>query len=148
MTKLQAVRDFVSKVCGEPVTFSRIHFCNTNFAIFLDEKNPRMKLPTELDELEWTEADKITRNYLIAMSPVVRGFSHITLSLLHECGHWATRNVFDTKTYEKMEKKYITQTQYLTIPFEQVANAWVVCWLQNHDNRAMAKRFEREFFGY
>ena len=53
----------------------------------------------------------------------------------------------DGIAYEKMMKE-VTEEEYFRTPFEMLATMWTICWLQSKENRRLAKRFEREYFGY
>lgn len=147
MTKLQAIREFCSYVCEQKVVFARNKYKYNNLGMDIDDKNPRLVLPAQLPS-SFDYQDKMFRKNFVQRCPLAQGFSHITLSLLHECGHWATRSVFDVAESEKMEKKVDGYADYMQLPWEQLATQWAICWLNSPANRQMAKRFEREYFGY
>lgn len=148
MTKLQAIRWFCNYVCEDKIIVSRDKFANHNCAIDVTEKHPRIKLFKNLDyKVEPTDIQ--FRNDFIKRYPPARGFSHITLELLHECGHWATRSVINLFEYSKMVgKTYGSMDAYMAIPYEHLATDWAICWLCSPHNRKIAKQFEKDFFGY
>jgi hypothetical protein len=147
MTKLQAIREFCSFVCGQPIIIARDRFHENNWAMDIDDKVPRLKMPMQIPP-SLDDTDKIFRKDFTERCPLAKGFSHITLTLLHECGHWATRSVMDVVEYDKWEKKSPTQIEYMMIPWEHLATDWAICWLNCPANRQIAKRFERDYFGY
>ena len=145
MTKLQAIRQFTSDVLGEPVTIARDKFRCSNYAMDITNPTPRIKLPIVLG-LKPDEDDKLFRKDFTTRCPIAHGFSHITLTLLHECGHWATRSVMNIIEYEKMRDKAETMEEYMAIPWEHLATEWAICWLHCPANRKIAKEFERNYF--
>lgn len=108
-------------------------------------------------------------------SKITKGFANITLTLLHELGHAETeeeiRKTFsyedraktDQHIDELMFKKYgfalfdetdklfkqaifETNELYRQMPDEHAATDWAIQWLENADNRKIAKKFEKKFF--
>jgi hypothetical protein len=147
MTKLQAIRHFTTFVLSEKVTIARDRFAGSNFGMGILSSNPRLKLPDSLDYPP-DECDRAFRKDFIERCPLARGFSSITLTLLHECGHWATRSIMDWSEYNKMHKKIHSQEEYMKIPWEHLATEWAICWLYSPINRKIAKEFEKDYFGY
>lgn len=147
MTKLQAIREFCSFVCGQTIVIARDKFDDNNWAMDIENNVPRLKTPTQISS-SLDDTDKIFRQNFIERCPLAKGFSHITLTLLHECGHWATRSVMNVIEYDKMVAKAPTQIEYMMIPWEHLATDWAICWLNCPANRQMAKRFEHDYFGY
>ena len=146
MTKLQAIREFVALALGEQkVVIARDKFDDGNYAMDIDNNYPRVKLPDNLGA-EMDEGDRIFRKDFIERCPMAKGFANITLTLLHECGHWATRSVFDCIEYDRMVKEAYCQTMYMAIPWEHLATEWAICWLYTPINRKIAKAFERNYF--
>lgn len=118
-----------------------------NFGMsWLDDK-PRLHLPTDLN-YKRDSRDYAFRKDFTERCPQARGFSNITLSLLHECGHWATRSVMNHLEYDKAVSKVFTQDEYMKIPWEHLATEWAICWLASSFNRKVAKEFEKDYFGY
>ena len=147
MTKLQAIRWFMKDVLGEPVTIARNRMPVFNFGMDIINPTPRLVLPYSLN-CKSDEVDKLFRKNFISRCPFAQGFSNITITLLHECGHWATRSIMDMFEYDKMHKKAHSQEEYMKIPWEHLATEWAICWLYSPVNRKMAKVFEQLYFGY
>lgn len=147
MTQLQAIRWFTEEVLCEPVTIARNRLPSFNFGMDIANPTPRIVLPYQLT-CEYDEIDKMFRKNFISRCPLAQGFSHITLALLHECGHWATRSIMDVVAYDKMTHKANGMMEYMEIPWEHLATEWAICWLSSPVNRKYAKKFERRFFGY
>lgn len=147
MTKLQAIRSFVTAVLNEPTVIAKDRFHNNNFAMDVGNNCPRIKLPVSLN-MKPDKMDMDFRKDFIKRFPPARGFSHITLSLLHECGHWATRSVVNIIVYDKMRDSAKNMEQYIAIPYERLATDWAICWLCCPANRQIAKEFERNYFGH
>lgn len=90
----------------------------------------------------------ITKRY-----PSAQGFASITLSLLHELGHFQTATL-DFEDYDReIELKFIgtlprclTNLFYFLLPDEQAATDWAIEWLKDPENRKKAKAFEKKFF--
>lgn len=146
MTRLQAIRWFCGFCCGEKITIARDRMENNFGMSWIDDK-PRLHLPTDLDYKKDTR-DYIFRKDFVERCPAARGFSNMTIALLHECGHWATRSVMDSLEYNKVVAKTFTQEMYVKIPWEHLATEWAICWLASPLNRKIAKFFEQEYFGY
>lgn len=147
MTKLQAIRWFANDVLDEPITIARNKLPDFNFGMDISNKHPRIVLPEDLN-CKSDEVDKMFRRNFISRCPLAQGFSNITIVLLHECGHWATRSIMDIVTYDKMKSKANGMKEYMEIPWEHLATEWAICWLSSPINRKYAKMFERKYFGY
>lgn len=147
MTKLQAIRWFTNDVLDEPITIARNRLSDLNFGMDISNKTPRLVIPENLNG-EYDEIDRMFRRNFISRCPLAKGFSNITIVLLHECGHWATRSIMDIVTYDKMKNQAINMEQYMAIPWEHLATEWAICWLSSPFNRKRAKEFERKYFDY
>jgi hypothetical protein len=134
-------------VLEEKVIIARDKFDNYNFGMDTVNPTPRVKLPQDLNAVP-DECDKIFRKNFVSRCPLAQGFSSITLTLLHECGHWTTRSVLDMIEYDKMHRKVHSQEEYMEIPWEHLATEWAICWLHSPVNRRIAKEFEKNYFGY
>ena len=86
---------------------------------------------------------------------VTKGFSELTLSLLHELGHNETVSLVPKKySREKSLRKIKKQTSdfvelnrlYFNLTDELMATEWAITWLRSKNNRKRAKKFERDFF--
>lgn len=147
MTKIQAIRWFANQITESPVTIARQRLVeNWGMDLNPENKTPRLLIPKDL--LTNDVNDKLFRKNIEGISKVTRGFSNVTLAILHEYGHWETRSVFDMIAYYKINRNVHTMEQYMQNPFEQIATQWAVCWLQQPQNRALAKQFEKFFFGH
>ena len=88
------------------------------------------------------------------LCPRARGFANVTLSLLHELGHFETYDDIPTgydrvQALKNLDKKYAAQVinwHYFKLPDEALATNWAIKWLEDADNRKLAKKFEKEFF--
>lgn len=147
MTKIQAIRWFANQITESPVTIARQRLVeNWGMDLNPENKTPRLLIPKDL--LTNDDNDKLFRKNMESINKVTRGFSNVTLAILHEYGHWETRSVFDIIAYRKIDRNVHTMEQYMQNPFEQIATQWAVCWLQQPQNRALAKQFEKFFFGH
>ena len=144
MTKLQAIREFTTYVLGEYCGIARMRM-DENWFMRLSESKPYIGVPKNFD-YELTFGDKLFRIDFIHRCPIADDFSDITLSILHECGHWATRNVYDAVEYDKYETRTDDVT-YFTNPWEILATQWAICWLLSPANQQLAHEFEEKFFG-
>lgn len=95
----------------------------------------------------------------VSRCPLARGFGHITLSLLHELGHFVTAPNFqgydrcaamiELRNKAKENNLSISETNkqlYFRLPEETAATDWAIMWLQDKENRKIAKAFEKQFF--
>lgn len=142
MTKLQAVRKFAEVLAGEHVTIARDKYHNGNWAMDISNSEPRIKIPDDFSYRD--EEDKKFRKNFTSQCSIAKGFSDVTLTLLHEFGHWYTRQVVNLIVYDK----FVNDGDYLSNPYEVLATQWAICWLLCPANRQIAKTFERDFFGY
>ena len=96
------------------------------------------------------------RRNIVMRDESMKGFSNVTLSLLHELGHFATEddvpvgyNRFQAQAqYKKWggEDYRLLNLMYFSLPDEWLATQWAIDWLSDEDNRKRAKQFERDFF--
>lgn len=87
--------------------------------------------------------------------PKAKGFATITLSLLHELGHFETfgeEDDLDDYDREAEIDRILTLPKsqrnwaYFKLPEEMAATDWAIEWLSKKENRIAAKNFERAFF--
>lgn len=147
MTKLQAIRKFLDQISNTHVTIASTRL-DANWGMDMSpyQKTPRIFIPISFDFNE--EKDIEFRRDFVKRCKMARGFSNTTLSILHELGHWETRSIFDRFAYEAFDAHVNNQKEYMENPFERIATDWAICWLQVPHNRRLAKRFEKEYFGY
>lgn len=140
MTKLQALRKFADYAAGEHVIIIK----DTAWAMSLADAKPRLCIPPDL--MENDENDKLFRLDFIARCPLARGFANVTLSILHEIGHHFNRESYITTDAEEYDAS--VGYWHFMLPCEMDATDWAIEWLQDPENRKVAKQFERNFFGY
>ena len=106
-------------------------------------------------------SDEFTR-FVHKERSYARGFSSITLCLLHEVGHYQTVKQFfrenprynrgaeifkiccKARLYENPE--YEANRLYQQLPDELSATTWALDWLADAEHRKLAKAFEKKFF--
>ena len=148
MTQLKAIRKFANYVLEEKVTFAKKRMDNGNWGMDMApwQKTPRLVLPSTFSVNN--EEDKLFRKDFIKRCPLAKGFSNVTLAILHECGHWMTRSAFDVIAWSKVMEDVDSMDDYVKSPYEMLATQWAICWLYCKENRKEAKKFEKRFFGY
>ena len=145
MTQLQAVREFASVAIGERVTIARNRYNNNWGMDVYNKPNPRMIVPKVIDYPPEVE-DKMFRADFVRRCPFAAMFNDVTLSILHELGHWATRASVDwMRDYE--DRKGLTIEEYFTLYSERIATDWAINWLWDLEHWAIAKQFEADFMG-
>ena len=142
MTKLQAIREFADFLAEGHTIIARERYDDDNWRMDITGQTPRLILPKNLESK--SEEDKAFREDFIARCPFAVSFSDVTLTILHEFGHWYTRNVMDMVVYSHMVGKC---HNYLTVSYEILATQWAVCWLLCSANRRVADDFENKYFG-
>lgn len=85
--------------------------------------------------------------------PMARGFASITITILHELGHLHSQQHFDgydrIVAINNLCKNFSNETinfEYFKLPDEKAATDWAIEWLNNVENRKIAKCFEKKFF--
>lgn len=142
MTKLQAIREFADFLAEGHTTIARDRCEDGNWAMDIDSPTPRLKVPKDFDYRD--EQDKAFRKDFTARCPLAKGFSDVTLTILHEFGHWYNRNVMNIVVYDAMVQ---SEDNYFANPYEVLATQWAICWLLCPTNRKIAKSFEKAYFG-
>ena len=120
----------------------------------IEDKNLKILVPN------WKKADftndnggKAFRKDFVTRFPSARGFSDVTLSLLHEIGHSMTK-AFVPPMREEYEKynEQVEQLEmcdvyplYFNLTNERMATDWAIEWLKVAENRRIAKEFEKKF---
>lgn len=143
MTKMQAIKWFATAVAQEPAVL--LHHDN-EWGARLSGQHPRIEVPDDPAKVE--QQDRDFRNDFISRCPMARGFAHVTLSVLHELGHHFNREEYLDMDLEEYEKARENHEVYFNLPCEKVATEWAIKWLQNPNNRKIAKKFEKDFFRY
>lgn len=142
MTKLQAIREFADFLAEGHTIIARDKCDSGNWAMDIDNPTPRLKIPKDFDYRD--EQDKEFRKDFVTRCPLAQGFADVTLTILHEFGHWYTRNVMDIAVYDTLVH---TTANYFANPYEVLATQWAICWLLCPANRQIAKHFEKKYFG-
>lgn len=143
MTKLQAVRWFANTVAQQKVVIARNRITN-NWMMSTNEL--RMVIPTDL-EYEPEESDNTFRLDFIHRYAPARELMDITITILHEIGHYFTRFDYDMDEDYILRRKASTMSEYLRIPCERLATDWAIAWLHDLEHWAIAKQFEADFMG-
>ena len=106
----------------------------------------------------WDDSSKIFRKYWTKKCPMLKGFSDITISLLHELGHLETndkiredfpmsmRELAMIGIEERASSYKALNYMYFILPDEKAATDWAIKWLSKKKHRKIAKKFEKEFF--
>lgn len=101
------------------------------------------------------QGGKLFRKDFEKRCPIGKGFADITISILHEMGHTITQKDLpeDYNRFIALKRVYqkgITDTErnirYFSMLDETLATDWAIKWLQNPENRKIAKTFEKKFF--
>lgn len=141
MTRLQAIRWFADYVAGTHVTIVRER---SDWGMSLaDLRVPRLILPKDLNQND--QADKEFRIDFVSRCPMAQGFANVTISILHEIGHWF--NPIEYLESDVDEYNNALGFDHFKLPCEIVATDWAIEWLQDKNHRKVAKEFERNFFG-
>ena len=151
------IKAFITNVIPFPINLT-LSWDDTpliDYAICADGNNITVFIPN------WKKADytndyggKCFRKDFVDRCPLGRGFSDITISLLHEIGHAMTdadipNNFCREVEYSKIRNiSDITQRMfaYFRLLDEMMATDWAIDWLQDAEHRKMAKAFEKEFW--
>ena len=140
MGRITAIRKFANIALGEKVIIVRKR---DDWGMSLTDKHPRLVLPA--DTQQNTIEDKMFRKDFIRRYNGAKGFANVTLSILHEVGHWMTRYDIDWDEYFA-EQENVYGQDYFNLKAERVATDWAIAWLSNPENRKIAKAFEVEYF--
>lgn len=143
MTKLQAVRWFANTVAQQKVVIARNRVTN-NWMMSTNEL--RMTIPTNLT-YESDETDILFRNDFIKRYAPAKELLDVTITILHEIGHYFTRFDYDLTEDYILRLHAANMSEYLRIPCERLATDWAIAWLHNPEHWAIAKQFEADFMG-
>lgn len=122
-------------------------------AIVGESESPTFRITYNLDQLS-SQGQKQFRQDFVNRCPLAKGFANITLTLLHELGHLETETEemeeFDRELAIAMIEMFVPREErnfmYFKMPDETKATDWAIQWLQNAENRKIAKAFEKKFF--
>ena len=143
MTKLQAVRWFANTVAQQKVVIARNRITN-NWMMSTNEL--RMTIPTNLT-YEPDETDILFRNDFIKRYAPAKELLDVTITILHEIGHYFTRFDYDLTEDYILRLHAANMSEYLRIPCERLATDWAIAWLHDLEHLAIAKQFEADFMG-
>lgn len=115
--------------------------------------SPTFIINYSFDGLMFGGGTKQFRKDFINRCPMGRGFATVTMSLLHELGHFETE-WYDFEDYDRETEVERILTlprgqrnwEYFKLPDETAATDWAIEWLTKKENRIAAKQFERKFF--
>ena len=139
MGKITAIRNFATQVAGKYVTIVRER---DDWGMSMSTPHPRLVLPSDPDKKD--EGDRLFRKDFISRCPLARGFADVTLSILHEIGHHFNREAYIFSDVE--EYNNAIGEAHFKLECEIVATDWAIAWLQDSQNRRVAKAFEKEYF--
>lgn len=142
MGVISNIREFAGVVAGEYVIIAR---GRDDWSMSVTDKHPRLILPYDVNKND--AEDKLFRQDFIRRYSGGRGFANITISILHEIGHWKTRNEVDWELYWAQQENVFGQ-DYFNLPAERMATDWAINWLSDPEHRKIAKEFEARHFGY
>lgn len=126
-----------------------------NYAVCVEDDEITIYVPN------WKKADfknddggKYFRKDFIKRYASAKGFSDVTIALLHEIGHVMTKgdlpkNYSRYNEYNKIneiENKVERCFAYFKMLDETLATNWAIKWLENAENRKIAKAFEKKFW--
>lgn len=136
----------------ERATCKMVRVNRKTFCAFTgDEGDSVFRIGYNFDSLD-NNKSRGFRKTCTSRSSVCHGFANVTLVLLHELGHFSSQQEFEG--YDRDEEmaflssippKFASELYFL-LPDEMSATDWAVEWLQNAENRKIAKRFEKKFF--
>ena len=117
-----------------------------------DDGEDILRIGYNIDEL-YGKGSKQFREMFVDRYPSAKGFADITISILHEVGHFASEQEFENYDRDEMLKLIhknfpaeLVNFAYFCLPDEENATTWAIEWLQQKENRAIAKAFEKKFF--
>lgn len=142
MGRITAIRKFATIAIGEKVVIPNDRI---DWGMGLYDCHPRLGLPADTQKND--EEDQRFRRFFIGLFPSGRGFANVTISILHELGHWATRHEVDWNEYW-VEAENTYGWDYFNLKAERMATDWAINWLSDPENRKIAKAFEVEYFGH
>lgn len=172
-----AMRDFLNQASS--LTYETVNFSDDEDSFdFEIEKMPRMckmvnfngtkqgfcAFNSNEDEIEYFKIgynfDQLNckgstqfRKHFVNLCPMAKGFADITITLLHELGHFSTNQEiqgYDRETelnfLRQVVPKEVLNYAYFMLPDEMAATLWAIEWLKDNENRKLAKAFEKKFF--
>ena len=129
-----------------PAEFKVVKKCE--FCAMLGDDGPVQRIGYNLHDLS-TFGSKQFRIAFVDRFPSGKGFADITITLLHEVGHFASEQNFEGYNRKDALKVidtvplYFRNFAYFELPDENSATQWAIDWLSNPTNRKIAKAFEQ-----
>lgn len=121
----------------------------------LEDEKKYFRIGVNIDEFcSICKGDQQFRSDFVSRCLKAKGFANITLSLLHELGHFET-HFMEFKNYNRIKELTLLREQYseetinfayFRLPDETAATNWAINWLDSAENRKKAKAFEKKFF--
>lgn len=146
------INDFVNAASGKMFTIRSSRDDSMNYFVGDNEIIvPRWRTANYKNDI----GGKLFRKDFEKRCPLARGFSDVTISILHEIGHRMTdkeipRDFRRWEALKEIEKQAKTTEEkcflYFSITDEILATNWAINWLSNAENRKTAKAFEKRFW--
>ena len=157
------INEFVNTVCELPEdTYFVIKSSTTNDMNFFVCGEIGEDEELEIIVPRWRTANykgdiggKLFRKDFVSKCAMAKGFSDVTISLLHEVGHKMTDKDIPTdyrrstalrEISENCSDPYEVCARYFSLIDESLATNWAINWLSDPENRKIAKDFEKKFF--
>lgn len=137
MTRLQAMRWFAEQAAGQYVIFCK----GDNWCMSMISAKPKIFYPTNYMELN--EDDMAFRKNFISRCPVASDCLDVTLTILHELGHYFTKEVFLQTSL--VEYANAEGEEHFKQPCEIAATDWAIKWIENDENINTIVTFENAF---
>jgi len=146
------VNDALSAVVDEHISITSKF---NEFSVDIDEYKICVPKWKKYNFNEKSLIDKQFEQYFHSLSDYAKGFTLVTLSLLHEMGHIVTDDELPLnydriaeygRIYSKAKSEEELNRLYFRMHDEKMATWWAVLWLSVKENRNLAREFEDEFY--
>ena len=125
--------------------------CCAHTGDFVHDEDAIFVIGMNIEEL-FSYGGKQFRQDFVRRCPMGKGFADVTITLLHELGHFSSQQEFDG--YDRVEglrkvrelAPYFRNFAYFQLPDEKSATDWAIEWLNDPEHRKIAKAFEKKFF--
>lgn len=121
-------------------------------AINCNEDDSCFEIGYNIEELFYKGSAQF-RKHFEKICPMAKGFADVTITLLHELGHFSSIQEFENydrdaelEFLREVMPKELINYAYFMLPDENAATMWAVEWLKKAENRKLAKAFEKKFF--
>ena len=152
------IADFANSIIEDAYYVARVKYGEQMQFSMIEEYDDCYEIGTP----NWKEVDykndyagKCFRKDFVNRCPLARGFSDITISILHEIGHSQTIDLIPPdydRAFERLQTIIFAKSEtelhqmYFALVDETLATNWAIEWLNNAENRKLAKAFEKSFF--